>query len=217
MGKRREPRKDIKVPVRIFGTDSSGQIFSEKVFTTNVSRHGVELVGVQAQLAADEIIGLTYGTTKGHYRIKWVGQPNTPKAGHLGLLNLTPEKASWDFSLPEPADDGAWRDARDRRTHPRLKCVCSIEVYAPNQTSPMRARSTDLSLGGCFVEMNLPLPKGTAVKVGLWLKETKVWAQAKVVTSTPGFGFGVEFSEISAPDRELLRQFLQGQTRLSSI
>jgi hypothetical protein len=44
MGKRREPRKEI-LPVRIFGTDGSGQIFSEKVVTVNVSRQGIELSG----------------------------------------------------------------------------------------------------------------------------------------------------------------------------
>ena len=48
MGKRREPRKEIRVPIRIFGTDGSGQIFSEKAFTVNVSQQGLELSGVQA-------------------------------------------------------------------------------------------------------------------------------------------------------------------------
>jgi hypothetical protein len=70
MGKRREPRKETRVPVRIFGTDSNGQIFSEKVFTVNVSQQGVELSGVQTRLKADEVVGLTYGTTKTHFRVK---------------------------------------------------------------------------------------------------------------------------------------------------
>src|SRR6266705_150742 len=107
MGKRREPRKEIKVPVRIFGTDSGGQIFSEKVFTTNVSQQGVELVGIQAQPNVDEIVGVTYGVSKAHFRVKWVGQSGTAKAGHLGLLNLAPEKAFWDFPLPSPSFDGS--------------------------------------------------------------------------------------------------------------
>jgi PilZ domain-containing protein len=217
MGKRREPRKDVKLPVRIFGTDSSGQIFSEKVFTINVSRHGAELINVQAQLNADEIIGLTYGTTKVHFRIKWVGAPNTPKAGRLGLLNLTPEKPLWDFPLPEPSDDGSWRDARDRRAHPRLKCVCSSELYPAGQTAPFRTRCTDISLGGCFIEMNLPLPKGTSVKIALWIKESKLWATGKVVTSTPGFGIGVQFKEISELDKQALQQFIQSNTRISTL
>ena len=64
MGKRREPRVDKAVPVRIFGTDTNGQIFSEKLNTLNVSRHGAELGGVQAQLKMGEIIGLTYEPTR---------------------------------------------------------------------------------------------------------------------------------------------------------
>lgn len=217
MGKRREPRKDIKVPVRIFGTDSSGQIFSEKVFTINVSRCGAELINVQARLNADEIIGLTYGTTKVHFRIKWVGALNTAKTGRLGLQNLTPEKPLWDFPLPDPSDDGSWRDARDRRSHPRLKCICSTELYPEGQTAPLRTRTTDISLGGCFIEMNLPLPKGTPVKIALWIKDSKLWATGKVVTSTPGFGIGVQFAEISEPDRHILRQFLQSNIRISTL
>ena len=81
VGKRKEPRKDIKVPVRIFGTDSSGQIFSEKAFTVNVSREGAELSGVHAQPNVDEIIGLTYGQVKGHFRVRWVGRSEERRVG----------------------------------------------------------------------------------------------------------------------------------------
>ncbi len=213
MAKRREPRKEVKLPVRIFGTDSGGQVFSEKVFTANVSRHGVQLTGVPIQLNLEEIIGLTYNATKANFRVKWAGRPNTPMAGHVGLLNLAPEKAFWDFPLPEPTEDG-WRDTRDRRAHPRVKCTCSLELYAEGESTPTRARTTDLSMGGCYIEMPLPLNKGTVVRVGLWIKETKVWASGKVVTSTPGFGIGVQFTEMSNTEKELLREFLRSLTRL---
>src|ERR1700724_592112 len=113
MGKRREPRKEIKVPVRIFGTDGEGKIFSEKVLTANVSKQGVQLSGVQAQPKIDEIIGLTYGTIKSHFRVKWVGQAGTPLAGHMGLLNLSPEKTFWDFPLPSPAVDTSAPEQRE--------------------------------------------------------------------------------------------------------
>ena len=33
MGRRREPRKEIQAQVRIFGTDSSGKVFSDKAVT----------------------------------------------------------------------------------------------------------------------------------------------------------------------------------------
>jgi hypothetical protein len=214
MGKRREPRKEIKVPVRIFGTDSGGQIFSEKVFTANVSQQGVLLTGVQAQLNPDEIIGLTYGQAKGHFRVKWVGPPGTPKAGQLGLLNLAPEKAFWDFPLPPPSFDGSVRDAHDRRASPRLKSTNSAEVYPSGEPTPMRTRTADLSLGGCFLEMPNPLPKGTHIRIALWVKESKIWANAEVVTSTPGFGIGVKFTELTQQDRNHLKEFLGSMIRI---
>src|SRR5262249_28064203 len=161
----------IRVPVRIFGTDSGGQIFSEKVFTVNVSRGGAELSGVQAQLKMEEIIGLTYGTVKGHFRIKWVGENGTPRSGHVGLLNLSPEKVLWDFPLPAPAIDGSPRDMHDRRKFPRFKCTTSVEIYPSGQNSPIRVRTADLSLGGCFVEMPNPIPKGADLNIALLVKD----------------------------------------------
>ena len=114
MGRRREPRKEIQVPVRIFGTNSSGQVFSDMAVTANVSQQGIELSGVQPELNHDEIIGLTYGKNRVHFRVKWVGKPGTPKAGHVGLLNISPEKPLWDFPLPSATPDNY--QARRRRT-----------------------------------------------------------------------------------------------------
>jgi hypothetical protein len=214
MGKRREPRKEIKVPVRIFGTDAEGKIFSEKVLTANVSKQGVQLSGVQAQPKIDEIIGLTYGATKSHFRVKWVGKPGTTLAGHLGLLNLSPEKTFWDFPLPSPAMDNSVLNTQERRAHPRLKCANSVEVYPAGQTIPIRSRTSDLSVGGCFLEMPNPLPAGAQIKLALWIKEFKVWVNGQVVTSTPGFGIGVKFTELAEGDRNQLKQFLESMIRI---
>ena len=214
MGKRREPRKDIRVPVRIFGTDNAGQIFSEKVFTVNVSRHGAELSGVRAQPHVDEIIGLTYGQIKGHFRVKWVGEPGTARLGHIGLLNLSPEKPLWDFPLPGPMVDGTARDAHDRRAYPRMKCANSVEVYPTRDSTPIRARVGDMGLGGCFVEMPNPLPKGTEIRIAIWVKETKLWAKGRVIHGVPGYGIGIEFTEMSEPERAQLKRFLDSLVRI---
>jgi hypothetical protein len=214
MGKRREPRKDIRVEVRIFGTDRGGQLFSEKVFTVNVSQQGVELSGVQAQPNVDEVVGITHGVTKAHFRVKWVGQPGSDKAGRLGLLNLSPGKNLWDFPLPPPGYDATVRDARDRRASARAKCASSVEVYPTGEAAPIRTRTADLSLGGCFLEMPNPLPPGTQIRIALWVKDFKLWANAEVITSTPGFGIGVKFTEMTEQDRNQLKQFIGGMVRI---
>jgi len=219
MGKRREPRVDKALPVRIFGTDANGQIFSEKLTTLNVSRHGAELGGVQAQLKMGEIIGLTYGSNKVHFRIMWVGSPGSPKQGRIGLLNLSPDKPLWDFALPAPGVDGTGvgpaRDPHDRRAHPRFKTVNSVEIHPDGQEAPIRARTADLSVGGCFIEMPNPLPKGTQIKIGIWVSDVKLWANGRVVTSTPGFGIGVQFIEISEQDKSQLLRFLESTVRIT--
>ena len=122
MGRRRELRREIQTPVRIFGTDSNGEVFSAKASTVNVSQQGIELSGVEPRLNLDETIGLIYGKNRVHFRVKWIGQPGTPKAGHVGLLNVSPERPLWDFPLPSPTPDDHQPQFVQQRKHPRFKC-----------------------------------------------------------------------------------------------
>lgn len=208
MGKRLQPRQDLVVPVRIFGTDASGKIFSETAATVDVSQGGAQLSGVSAELKLDEIIGLTYEQKKIHFRVKWVGQPGTPKAGHVGLLNLSPEKPLWGISFPETIPDNYVWKAGDRRKHPRIRCTLSVELQ-PVGGSPVWANAADLSIGGCFVEMAIPLKQGEKLKIGLWMEAGKLWVQGEVASSTPGFGVGVKFDSLSEQESAAIKKFLQ--------
>jgi len=106
------------------------------------------------------------------------------------------------------------RDARDRRAHSRVKCASSVEVYPTGESVPIRTRTADLSQGGCFLEMPNPLAKGTRVRIALWVKDFKLWASGEVVTSTPGFGIGVKFVEMTEQDRNQLNQFIRSMVRI---
>jgi hypothetical protein len=207
MSKRREPRKEVETSVRVFGTDTSGKVFSEKVTTVNISQHGVELSGVSVHLTPDDIVGLSYANNRVHFRVKWVGKPGTPKEGHVGLLNISPGKPLWDFALPAPAPDHHRPTIVEGRKHPRFKCPNSIELHSEAGAS-FWATIADLSVGGCYIEMALPFPKGSKVKVGIWIGETKVWADGEVAHSAPGLGIGVKFTGISDAHLQRLRQFL---------
>ncbi len=216
MGQRREPRKDLTVSVRIFGTDAEGHTFSETVSTINVSREGAKLTGLRAKVKVGEIVGLAYGTIKGRFCVKWTGGMGTTSAGQVGLQNTAPEKSFWDFPLPAPGLDEYGRASKgsERRRHPRLKCVNSVELYPEGDSAKVWGKASDLSLGGCFVEMPMPLKEGTKLKVVLWVREEKLLAKARVVSSRPGFGIGIQFSEITPEDTARLKQFLQSITRL---
>ena len=207
MGKRREPRKPIEVPVRIFGTDSGGKIFSENVTTTEASQNGAKLRGVRARVKLDEIVGVTCGKNKVHFRVKWIGEPGSPKEGEVGLLNLSPEKPFWDFPLPPAVMDNFNFAGMDRRRSVRVQCSISVELHPVGQ-QVIWGKASDLSLGGCFVEMPMPLPVNTEFEIALWLGETKLRLQGEVASASPGFGMGVRFTSLSPENLEFLRRHL---------
>jgi hypothetical protein len=208
MGRRSQPRKQVEVPVRIFGTDSHGQVFSEKVSTVNVSRTGAELAGVRADLVLDEIVGVTCGSNRVHFRVKWIGAPGTSKAGHVGLLNIAPGKPLWDFPLSSNAVDAFEPGSVEMRKDTRYRCQNSVEVHVHEGGASFWGTVADLSLGGCYVEIPIPLELGTKLKVGIWLGQTKAWAEAQVTHRTPGLGIGLKFIEISDQDLDQIRRFL---------
>ncbi len=214
MGKRVEPRKEIQVPVRLFGTDSSGAVFSQKAVTVNISRNGVELAGVEAKLAVDEIVGLTYGNNRVHFRVKWIGQPGTPKAARIGMLNVAPGKPLWDFPLDGSAKDLYEGGMTERRRHPRYRCQNSIEIHVVNGAS-FWGTVADLSLGGCYVEMAIPIKVDTKVSVALWFGQSKVAAEGEVAHFTPGFGVGIRFTNISDVDLATIGKYLDSLAPLA--
>jgi PilZ domain len=208
MGRRSQPRKQVEVPVRIFGTDKHGQTVSEKARVVNASRSGAELADVRSELKLDETIGVTYGTNRAHFRVKWIGASGTSKAGHVGLLNVSPEKPLWDFPLPPDALDNYQLGSLEGRTTARFRCQNSIEVHVKTGES-FWGTVADLSLGGCYVEMAIPLVVGTKLRVGIWLGQDKAWAEAQVAHRTPGMGIGLKFIEISDQDRDRIRRYLE--------
>jgi hypothetical protein len=208
MGRRVQPRQQVEVPVRIFGTDKHGQVFSEKALTVNISRNGAELADVRPDLKLDEIIGITYGKNRQHFRVKWIGEAGTRKAGHIGLLNTAPEKSFWDIPLPATGPDNYQPGTIEGRTATRYRCQNSIEVHVAGGAT-FWGTVADLSVGGCYVEMAIPLEPGTKLKVAIWLGQSKVWAEAQVAHRTPGMGVGLQFKEISEQDRDQVRRFLE--------
>ncbi len=209
MGSRREPRKAAAVPVRIFGTDREGKVFSENVSTIDISQHGVKLGGVRASLKLDEIVGLTCGKNKVHFRVKWVGAPGTTAEGTVGLLNLNPEKPLWDFHLPQTAIDSfVAQRTTDRRRWPRVKCSVSVELRIPGKPV-IWGKASDLSQGGCFIEMAIPLPRETKCNIALWLGETKLPLEGQVASVAPGYGNGIRFLNLSSENQEHLRRHIQ--------
>ena len=208
---RREPRKDIRVPVRIFGTDVSGKPFNENVFTVNVSRGGAMVIEVRTQLKVGETIGIVYGQKKSRYQVRWVGAPSGPNANLAGLESVKTEDLLWDFPLPAAGADDAVkaRAINERRQNPRMRCSLSVELHPATQENRIWGRVADISLGGCFVEMSSPVKEGTQLRLALWLDDKKIWARGKIAGVRLGSGVGIQFLEMKDEDRDQLKRYVE--------
>jgi c-di-GMP-binding flagellar brake protein YcgR len=95
----------------------------------------------------------------------------------------------------------------ERRKHPRFTVSVPVEVHAEGSETPIRCATSDLSLGGCYIESMYPFPVGSTLDLRLQLENTLL-VEARVVTSYPQVGNGMEFLRMLPEDRAELRKFL---------
>jgi hypothetical protein len=78
----------------------------------------------------------------------------------------------------------------------------------------VRGNLADLSLGGCYIEMMIPLPVSTQLDLVIWLGNSKLATPGLVTSSHAGFGVGVKFIGMGKPERQVLEQYLAEQAAL---
>jgi CheY-like chemotaxis protein len=99
-------------------------------------------------------------------------------------------------------------NAGNRRTEHRLACKLGAEVYRAGTTIPNRCVLSDISEGGCYVEMPSPLPGQSAVEIMVRTADTKLRIRGQVLTTHPGFGMGVRFKFRDSAEREEILRLL---------
>lgn len=102
----------------------------------------------------------------------------------------------------------------DRRKHPRIKCFVAVELRVDDSPNSIWGNLSNTSAGGCLVETATPVPSGSKVEIGLWVPNGKIWvkglALSGVVTrSAASNGVRVRFGNLSAGERDSLREFLK--------
>jgi len=106
LGKRRDPRIDLALPVLLTGTDVSGRPLDQRVITVNISRRGALLDGIHGMLGQGDKISLTRLHKKEEFRVAWVGGEDTPAAGQIGVAAVDPNTSFWDEVLEATAQSG---------------------------------------------------------------------------------------------------------------
>jgi len=210
MGRRREPRANFVLSVRLLGMSADNRPFNESVETLNISRRGVEVSGVRSQVKVGEVVGLRYGEKKTRYRVVWVQRFDSSQPARVGLETVEQGKLLWDVELLGPAADPyVLPRSADRRKNLRYQLEIPVELFLEGSPQPIRARTSDIGLGGCYVNWLSPPRVGTDLRIVVWLGERRTTVLGRVVSSDTGVGMGIEFGTMSKECRELLQAFLR--------
>ena len=90
----------------------------------------------------------------------------------------------------------------------RCPFVASAEVTELRSGTLLAARTSELGVGGCYVDALNPFPKGTLVQLRILRDQGAFETKAKVVYCDPRFGMGLAFTEMTPDQRLLLETWL---------
>ena len=145
------------------------------------------------------------------------GLPSDPSNGDEGVNYLRrlkgepagggPVDAAGNGGGKAPADatSFAWKELRQS---PRLRCSGSVKFRTEGSDVTMWGTLTDISLHGCYVEMNATFPVDTKVDLVLKSFGIRIQVQGTVRTSYPFLGMGIGFAEIDPGQEPQLKQLL---------
>ncbi len=218
----REPRIQVRLQFKIWGTDSDGKPFWETAFTRDVSRVGARLAPIARAVAADEIIGVQYLDRKCRCRVVWVGKAGTPEQGQIGIRCVDEADCPWSEvviserkggSDSTGAADGATTAERtwpavDRRASPRYRCTGTVRMQRVSDSVAVSAQLADISLEGCYAETMSPLPVGSDLNLILAVGGQEIPVVGVVVTCHATMGNGIRFTKISTEARQGLQTLI---------
>jgi len=182
--RRRNTRVPVQIPVVMRSPGAGGNM---RVTTIDLSEAGMAInIDERPRYSGRWQIAFTLPGSKTPLELPaefaWEGA--TAQAG-LRFANLTPEAAiqlrDWlKKNSPEPEPDDP----------------------------PIHCQLTDLSLGGCYLEMTSPFPVTSRVTLSMRAAGVEVKAQGVVRIMHPDRGMGVEFTQATPEHRSAVEKFL---------
>jgi hypothetical protein len=112
-----------------------------------------------------------------------------------------------ESSLREAAPRAS-SDPDNRRQQTRYTCRLGAEVYQQGSSVRNYCHLSDLSPGGCYLEMPLAFAQGTPVEIVVRTYEMKLRVSGQVKASHPGYGMGISFMLTNKHERDGVQQLI---------
>jgi hypothetical protein len=96
----------------------------------------------------------------------------------------------------------------ERRLSPRYSFIAGGELRDPRTDTRLSMRVSEISKGGCYVDMMNPLPNGTPIRLTIAAGGAFFQANAKIIYAVEHMGAGVRFEEIDSTNAPILDRWL---------
>jgi len=133
--------------------------------------------------------------------------------------SIRPEGTTKPNSVPEEKQEIESRNREgvarlrsepgNRRGQTRYACHLGAEVYQQGSSVRNYCHLSDLSPGGCYLEMPLAFPAGSLVEITVRTQAMKLRVSGEVKASHPGYGMGISFKLNTKNERDGVQQLLE--------
>jgi PilZ domain len=178
-------QQSAPVAVVVRGVDSHGYPFMQTAQATRFSRTSVELAGIDCLNGAADVVTVEFNRRRCRYRVAWIGCDKDGRAGHArlesldsltfifdsenGLLTDASPRPVPDAPKPIPASSPAINKTQtERRRFQRYAWGANSQVRKKGVPVNTPCKVSDISLGGCYVELMMPFPQETPVELDLF-------------------------------------------------
>ena len=101
----------------------------------------------------------------------------------------------------------------EQRRASRQPLIASAEVIELQTNTRLKARTLDMSLVGCYLDMTNPLPIGTEVRVQILHNDAAFSALGVIVNCVQNMGMGIRFTDVQLDQHQILEGWLAAQVR----
>jgi CheY-like chemotaxis protein len=213
-GKKLPPTCKVYFQFQLPGQTAHVRLSGQVVWQDWNGRAGIEFVDVpqSSRRVLQEWLKMNLTETpKRGLPVEEGTEGSIPPGEDSGAAEQTGEKEpleKLDAQGDQEAGSRLRSEVYNRRGQTRYACRLGAEVYQTGSSVRNYCHLSDLSPGGCYLEMPLAFPAGTPVEITVRTQDMKLRLSGEVKASHPGYGMGVSFKMNTKDERRGVQQLI---------
>lgn len=110
--RRHEPRTQLEIDVIIWGVDTRGERFVQRVLARNISLSGALICGIESELRSGDVIGVLYRGKTSRYRVVWIRYQDGVETLDAAIHRIEPDLCPWQEMILQRSKEESVQEVR---------------------------------------------------------------------------------------------------------